>query len=590
MNLAATTHNPPIASSGTLVASLQKSAEKMSNVLRLYRILLLAAGGVVACSGPEAVAGRTSDTGPLAIKSERDTTAEADTLVVGDAGWLFVRGADTTAPTIWSVNDTSVVRISEQNFSRVQIRALRTGNAILSAQYESETATFTIVVRDLQASDTAISVFITTNADSGLVGDTIPFGFQLISKRDVWNNRPFTLTLSDSTVVRVMPRAEHYFLLEALKLGQVVLTISCDCVSASKTITVYEPPPTVPDPRASHYEAIDLGTLGGAAAIPLALNDSGDVVGSSLTADGKQHAFVWTNGVMQDLSPSAEAQSEASNITNGGSIAGISLVGDAQHVILWQNGQATDLGTVGAGDSHAEVVGMTELAVVASGYYGSAIWQNGTKQSLSGFRAVAINSQHQIAGMLGQTPSLWDNGIMRALDAPDPLNKVIDLNSAGAVLGETEGNAYLAQLMVIWVNGQVTLLGGPHAVAINDGGDAVGELNGSAWFYAHDGGALDVPSLGPGHTFVEALNNRAMVVGSSWTTAKKQHAFVWQPSEATSIDLGTGPVAIDRMGSAATALNAHGDIIGWIAPCITPSGRCTALDMSRARAILWRLK
>jgi probable HAF family extracellular repeat protein len=45
----------------------------------------------------------------------------------------------------------------------------------------------------------------------------------------------------------------------------------------------------------------DLGTLGGASAVANALNNSNQVVGWSQTASGAQHAFLYSNGTMQDL-------------------------------------------------------------------------------------------------------------------------------------------------------------------------------------------------------------------------------------------------------------------------------------------------
>lgn len=45
----------------------------------------------------------------------------------------------------------------------------------------------------------------------------------------------------------------------------------------------------------------DLGTLGGKFAVPAAISDSGQVVGSSSDSRGVQHGFVWQNGVMTRL-------------------------------------------------------------------------------------------------------------------------------------------------------------------------------------------------------------------------------------------------------------------------------------------------
>src|SRR4051794_34524752 len=53
--------------------------------------------------------------------------------------------------------------------------------------------------------------------------------------------------------------------------------------------------------RALMASLVDLGTLGGADSLGLGINDSGQVVGQSDTADGHTHAFLYSQGVMADL-------------------------------------------------------------------------------------------------------------------------------------------------------------------------------------------------------------------------------------------------------------------------------------------------
>jgi probable HAF family extracellular repeat protein len=558
--------------------------------------LLAAVLGTVTCANPDGITGKTPG-GTLLVRSESDSTDEVDTLLVGREDWLNARGLDTTAATIWTVADTSIVRIVQQVFSRVRVRGLRVGTTTITAEHDGETGTLQLVVREMLASDTIPRVEITTLIDSVIIGDSIPFGFNLYNHNyEYFFDRPFDLSLSDSTVVRVLPMQDggtHGFWIVGGRLGKTVLTIHCACIEDSVTITVPEPRQAVPDPRAARYEAIDLGTLGGTRTIPLALNDSGDVVGYSVTADGKQHAFLWTNGALQDLAP-LSTYSAASVITNDRSIAGTSFVDGVMHIVRWDNGQMTDLGPVGPADQQAGVIGISNTDLVAWGDNGSAIWQNGVKQFLDGFRATAMNSRHQIAGNSGDRPLLWDNGVYSSLEIRGYPSHAVDINSAGLVLGDTpEWTSYwgIRPVITVWLQSRISqTFGWIEPVAINDAGDVVGGLFGSATFYGHDGMWGGIPSLGQGGTFPSDLNNEGMVVGSSWTVAKQRHAFVWQTVGTTPIDLGTGPVTTVRTGSSATAINARGDVIGWTAPCTTPSGRCTDLDQSRVRAVLWRLK
>lgn len=61
---------------------------------------------------------------------------------------------------------------------------------------------------------------------------------------------------------------------------------------------------TVTWPRALLWRngtTTDLGTFGGKWSIPMAISDSGQVVGVSTDSNGRQHGFVWQNGVMTRL-------------------------------------------------------------------------------------------------------------------------------------------------------------------------------------------------------------------------------------------------------------------------------------------------
>ncbi|MEW4568400.1 hypothetical protein AB1L88_11085 [Tautonia sp. JC769] len=77
-------------------------------------------------------------------------------------------------------------------------------------------------------------------------------------------------------------------------------------------------------------EVIDLGTLGGQSSIAVAINDHGQVAGTSQTADGPNHAFLYTDGEMIDLGRlpeprewySPDSGSGASDLNNLGQVVG----------------------------------------------------------------------------------------------------------------------------------------------------------------------------------------------------------------------------------------------------------------------------
>jgi probable HAF family extracellular repeat protein len=77
--------------------------------------------------------------------------------------------------------------------------------------------------------------------------------------------------------------------------------------------------------------AIDLGTLGGASSLASAINDRGQVVGTSLTPDGLEHAFLYEDGRMIDLGTLGNPQiqhpiddSKAADINDAGQVVGAS--------------------------------------------------------------------------------------------------------------------------------------------------------------------------------------------------------------------------------------------------------------------------
>jgi len=66
-----------------------------------------------------------------------------------------------------------------------------------------------------------------------------------------------------------------------------------------------------------------LGTLGGTSSLANGVNKSDDVVGTSETADGQSHAFLWSQGTMTDLTPAGETYSEGYAISDAGVVTGI---------------------------------------------------------------------------------------------------------------------------------------------------------------------------------------------------------------------------------------------------------------------------
>ncbi len=164
----------------------------------------------------------------------------------------------------------------------------------------------------------------------------------------------------------------------------------------------------------------DLGTLGGPSASAAAINDRGQVVGTSALATEGEHAFLWENGVMSDLGTLGGRDSRALDINQGGQVAGQAQdAGGAWHAFLWDQGVMQDLGALGdrpsfftALNDPGDVVFAGLVAVTPTpGFF----WSHGALQELgtvSGSISMRLNNRGQVAG--NDYPSgafIWEGGV-----------------------------------------------------------------------------------------------------------------------------------------------------------------------------------
>jgi len=237
----------------------------------------------------------------------------------------------------------------------------------------------------------------------------------------------------------------------------------------------------------------NLGTLGGDRSEAYGINDSGQVVGMSYTSSGTFRAFRWQNGVMQDLGTLGGTHSSARAINNAGQVVGMaSTSAGPQHAFLWSGGMA-DLGALDYGsdaygvNESGQVVGYAQVGTVDPWeMYGHAFLWNGSMQDLGTLgwtqsQANAINDNGQVVGHLVNDNQddwhafFWDGSMQ---DLGGSQSWAFDINNAGLIVGESGGRA------VLWDNGQMQDLNSlipadsgwvlNTARAINDKGQIVG--------------------------------------------------------------------------------------------------------------------
>jgi probable HAF family extracellular repeat protein len=317
------------------------------------------------------------------------------------------------------------------------------------------------------------------------------------------------------------------------------------------------------------YSVTDLGTLGGPNSSALAINDRGQVVGASDTStSGVYHAFLYSNGKMQDLGTlttiSGGNFSVATAINNHGQAVGqAGIPGGAGHVFLYSAGYMQDVTfspilydyTRGANgiNNRGEIVGnysgpnpnFSRAFLYRSGQVIDLTPSLSFSNGESGYGiAFGINDLGQVVGLGafgGSHAFLYSNGITKDLGTipGTEYSEALAINNKGEIVRDSRSSSPVQSVAFLYSNGVMKRLssgfGSGYAIAyrINDRSQIIGNfLNVSEWracLFSH-GNIQDLNSLLPPNSgwvlnYAHGINNIGQIVGYG-TINGKTRAFL----------------------------------------------------------------
>jgi|SRR6185312_140478 len=275
----------------------------------------------------------------------------------------------------------------------------------------------------------------------------------------------------------------------------------------------------VPVPR---YRIIDLGTLGGPASEAQAINERGQVAGWSDTPGGVRHAFLYSDGVMQDL-----------GTLTGGSDSYATALNDRGQVVGYS-------GINGLGQQFPEV-------------YQGFIWDQDGMRSLGAlFCPCSYNDRYGASGAYAINDKGWIGGDSETVRGSWVLHAAFWRGSPPQDIGGGAGDWSISRIFGL------NQLG----VAVGDYAADAGEQNifnrqAALWRDANHLGLGILP--GDASSTALAVNQRGVVVGWSGSAdGSVSHAFLWSGGNMHALG-----ALHQGANSAALAVNTDGEAVGW---------------------------
>ncbi len=332
-----------------------------------------------------------------------------------------------------------------------------------------------------------------------------------------------------------------------------------------------------------HYRLTDLGFAEAAA-----INSSAEVIGGG---------YIYSNGTVQYVPGGGDAVA----VNDSGEIAGDRNVsGGASHAFLYSNGAMQDLGTLGGASSGAyginnsgQVVGEAGTAP-GSNASDAFLYSNGTMTALdnSGHSSAnAINNEGQVVVNVGDSVFLYSNGTKTNITGTAAEGSGNSINDAGQVVGYTFGTLRA----FLWSSAAGMSDLGTLAAPYNSGSEALGinlsgQIVGTSWDYPlpgdyqyhaflySNGTMEDLNNLvnAPGWTLEEAtaINNSGQIVG--WANMGALLLTPLEPGDAN----GDGRVDINDLTIVLSNFGQTG--MAWSQGCMDgdPSGTVDMNDLT----------